>query len=153
MTPISRDALRQLPEDLQRLFQHLPEGQGIVPVYVLGELNEGGIDQDDTGQLRPAQILPIVPQTGKQVLSASQSGTYEVKGIVASALLLDIPKEVAAVIRLDGLEIMRISDGAGRNGTFAMPDGYAFTADAIKLTATNNGSSAVDLGLWAIIPR
>lgn len=139
-----------LRDRLRRQLDALPGIDRVVPVVVLGETAE----RSNPDTQRRCSLVPVVGQDGQQAIAPGDSDYWELKGgLLAAAIDFDVPTDVEATISWNEDPKLNISDAGGRSGRFEAPDGFLFTIDQIRLTASNNGNQVADVGLWVVVPR
>lgn len=103
-------------------------------------------------------IVPVVPQRHSSELDATggdhDQDTWSQTGYEAVSIVYDIPTEMDATLTLNSTPILEVTDGDGRSGSWDAPRGR-IRVDELEVDATNNASSAQDLGVWilAVIGR
>lgn len=100
-----------------------------------------------------AILVPVVPQTSQHTLDATggdrATDTWDVDGYQAMSIIYDIPVDVDATLTLNETDVLKVTDGQGRSGTFDVPRG-TIQVDKLEFEATNNAASAQDVGVWLI---
>ena len=135
-----------------------PDGQGddlAVQARLTGEAIQlleqirARLGHDET---QKADVLPVVPQDGSQLIPAGGTFDFELSGLPAvGALVFEVPENVDATVTRDGNALVGIQDGQGRSGPLELPGSTLASWNSVGITGTNNASNAQDVGLWVAV--
>lgn len=103
---------------------------------------------------RRTALVMLVPAAAMSVAAAA-TVTHELRGeFDIIDLVWDIPRDMTATLTVDGDDWLVVDDGQGSVGTFAFGDinsGSVMVARHLKLVATNNGASAQNVRVYAVV--
>jgi len=103
-------------------------------------------------ETQKADVIPVVPQEGSQLVPAGADFDYELSGLPAvGTLVFDVPENVDATVTKNGNAFVGIQDGQGRSGTLELPGSTLASWNSVGIEGTNNAGNAQDVGLWVAV--